>query len=82
MKKTIIGSVLLLSGVISSICIIITAALFIPRITSWRGSKLWWAIFAGSGSSQSLDLGTPFIFGLILLALGLLILFIEYFKKE
>ncbi len=77
MRKTIIGSVLLLSGVISSISILITTSLCLPNVNTWRGnSKLLSAIF------YSLDLGIPFVLGIALFAIGVLILGNEYFKKD
>lgn len=86
MKKTIIGSVFMLSGIIISMSIIIAAAVYLPNITSWSGSKLWYAIFGpdkyGSEVVQSLFLGFPFIIGFILSIIGLVILLIQYFNKE
>lgn len=86
MKKTIIGSVMTLSGVLIVVGIIISAALFAPSITSWSGSKLWFAIFGapqyGSDVVQSLFLGVPFIAGLVLAGAGMIILLIEYFHRE
>lgn len=86
MKKTIIGSVLMLSGVLIITGIIIAASLYVPSLTSWSGSKLWFAIFGakqyGNEAVQSLFLGVPFIVGLILFAAGLIILIKEYFVHE
>jgi hypothetical protein len=86
MKKTIIGSTIMLSGVIITIGIIITAGLYVPNITAWSGSKLWYAIFGvrqyGSEVVQSLFLGGPFVIGIILTIIGLIILAVEYFNKE
>lgn len=62
MKKTIIG-LLMLAGVIITMSIIIAAALYVPSITAWSGSKLWYAIFGakqyGNEVVQSLFLGVP-----------------------
>jgi hypothetical protein len=85
MKRTIIGSVLLISGLLITLSLIITATLYVPKITEWRGSKLWFAIFGASdlGSTvQSLTVGVPFMIGLLLFIVGLLILIIEYFNKN
>jgi hypothetical protein len=86
MKKTVIGGIFLLSGVLTTMSIIISAAIYAPHITSWSGSKLWFAIFGakqyGSEVIQSLFLGTPFIFGIVLAILGLIILGKEYFCQE
>jgi len=86
MKKAIIGSVIMLSGVIITMSIIIVAALYLPNITGWSGSKLWYAIFGakqyGNEVAQSLFLGVPFVIGIIFVALGLIILAVEFLKKE
>ncbi|MBP1756812.1 MAG: hypothetical protein H6Q59_3210 [Firmicutes bacterium] len=85
MKRTIIGSVLMFSGVLITLSLIITATFYIPHINTWRGSKLWFAIFGASDMGfgvQSLSVGLPFVIGLILFAVGLLILVIEYFDKN
>jgi ABC-type dipeptide/oligopeptide/nickel transport system permease subunit len=85
-KKTIIGSVFMLSGIIVTISVIITAALYVPSITAWSGSKLWYAIFGakqyGNEVVQSLFLGAPFVIGIILAAIGLIMLVVEYCRKE
>lgn len=86
MKKTVIGGIIMLSGVLTTIGIILTAAIYAPSITSWSGSKLWFAIFGaqkyGNEVIQSLFLGTPFIIGIILAIVGLIILGKEYFKDD
>ncbi|WP_055668606.1 hypothetical protein [Desnuesiella massiliensis] len=85
MKRTIIGSVLMITGVIISLSLIITATLYIPKITQWRGSKLWFAIFGAKDlgdTVQSLSVGIPFIIGLALFLIGLSILAIEYFSVK
>jgi hypothetical protein len=85
MKKIIIGSVLMLSGILISIGIIIAAAVIMPSMTGWSGSKLWFAIFGeeqlNGQAVQSLFLGFPFILGILLSVAGFAILVIEYFKK-
>lgn len=48
MKRTIIGGILLFTGTLISLAILIVAALYIPNITAWRGSKLWFAIFGAN----------------------------------
>jgi len=86
MKKTAIGGILMLSGILTTIGIILAAAIYAPSITSWSGSKLWFAIFGarkyGTEVINSLFLGTPFIIGIILSIIGLTILGKEYFGKE
>ncbi|MCI3919174.1 hypothetical protein MO973_02870 [Paenibacillus sp. TRM 82003] len=86
MKRTIIGGILLLNGTLISLSILIAAALYVPSITYWRGSKLWFAIFGakdlGNEVVQSLSLGFPFVVGLVLFTLGLLVLIVEFFNKN
>ncbi len=77
----------MLSGIIIDMTILIAASLYIPNITSWSGSsKLWFVIFGakqyGSEVVQSLFLGFPFIIGIMLTIIGLIILVVEYFDKE
>ncbi|WP_213996140.1 hypothetical protein [Tepidanaerobacter syntrophicus] len=66
--------------------LIMAAAFYAPSITAWSGSKLWYAIFGGKqyGNEvvQSLFLGVPFIIGIILSIIGLVILAVEYSNKE
>ena len=75
-KKTIIGSVFMLSGVIIDMSIIIAAVFYAKTISSWSGSRLWYAIF------ESMFLGTPFIIGTTLTIIGLIILVKEYFNEN
>lgn len=83
MKKAIIGSVFMLSGVIISMSIIIAAAVYLPSITSWSGSKLWYVIFGAehyrNEVNQSLNLGYLFLIGILLAVAGLIILGKEYY---
>jgi hypothetical protein len=66
--------------------IILAAAINMPSITSWSGSKLWFAIFGakqyGNEVVQSLFLGFPFVIGVVMFFIGLIILCIEFLKKE
>jgi len=85
MKRTLIGAVLLIAGVLQNIGIIISATISIPHFSSWSTtypSRLWFLIFAGKSKYQSgadgLSLGILFIFGIIMIVSGLLILLIEY----
>jgi hypothetical protein len=84
-KKTLIGGIFMISGVLTTASVLITAGLFVPTITRWSGSKLWHAIFGakqyGSQPVQSLFLGFPFIIGVALAVLGFIILAREYFDK-
>jgi hypothetical protein len=87
MKKTIIGGILVLTGTLISLCMITAAALVFPSITSWSGSnKFWFIIFGakqyGNEVSHSLFLGFPFVVGIILFLIGLIVLGIEYCKKD
>lgn len=86
MKKTIIGSTIMLSGVIITVSIIIAAVLYMPYMTGWSGSRLWYAIFGaksyGNEIVQSLFLGAPFIIGIVLSIIGFVILSVEYFNEK
>jgi hypothetical protein len=86
MKKVIIGGILLFTGSLITLAIILAAALYVPSITAWSGSKLWYAIFGakqyGNEVVQSLSLGFPFIVGVILFVIGLIVLVREYFIKN
>lgn len=81
-----IGGILLFTGSLISLSIILAAALYVPSITAWSGSKLWYAIFGakqyGDEVVQSLSLGFPFIVGVILFAIGLIVVVREYFNKD
>ena len=86
MKKVIIGGIFMFTGALISLTIILCAALYVPSMNAWSGSKLWYAIFGaeqyGNEVVQSLFLGFPFIMGVILFVLGLIILVSEYFNKN
>ena len=86
MKRTVIGGFLMFGGLFITLTIIVVAATYIPSITSWSGSKLWYAIFGGiqygNEVVQSLFLGFPFVVGVLLSILGLAILVMEYFDKS
>ncbi len=86
MKKTIIGSVLTLAGTWITGCIFVAAALFVPNMSTWDGTRVWYAIFGGgpyeADLKQSMALGLPFAIGVLMFAAGILILAIEYFRPE
>ncbi|HCT37018.1 MAG TPA: hypothetical protein DF292_08320 [Firmicutes bacterium] len=86
MKRVFIGGIVVFTGIITSLSMIIAAAIYAPHITAWSGSKLWFAIFGarqyGNEVVQSLFLGTPFVIGLVLAAIGLVILAKEYYTKQ
>lgn len=86
MKRTVIGGFIMLGGLFTTLTIIVVAATYIPSMTSWSGSQLWYAIFGGkqygNDTVQSLFLGFPFVVGLLLSILGLVILVMEYFDKS
>jgi len=69
MKRVYIGGIIALTGVITSLSMIIAAAIYAPHITAWSGSKLWFAIFGakqyGNEVVQSLFLGVPFRSGVL-----------------
>lgn len=85
MKRTIIGSVIMITGAIISLSLIVIATFYVPNITQWRGSKLWFAIYGAKdlgATGQSLSVGVPFTVGLMLFIIGLIILAIEYFSVK
>jgi hypothetical protein len=86
MKRTVIGGFIMLGGLLTTLTIIVVAATYIPSMTSWSGSQLWYAIFGGKQYGgdvvQSLFLGLPFVVGLLMSILGLVILVMEYFNKS
>jgi hypothetical protein len=62
MKRIVIGGFLMLGGLLTTLTIIMAAAIYVPSITQWSGkSKLWFAIFGakqyGNEVIQSLFLG-------------------------
>jgi len=79
MKRIIIGSVLMITGTIIDLSIIIVASFYLLGMKEWDGLHLWSAIF---GSQISLSLGVPFIIGLILFIIGLIILAQEYLNTD
>lgn len=89
MKKVLIGVCLLIGGIIETVSIIFIASLSLASTTSWDTSypsKLFFLIFAGCSEfhdgTDGLELGVFFIFGVALVILGLIVLGIEYFKKD
>lgn len=86
MKRTVIGGFIMLGGVFTTLTIIWMAITYMPSMTSWVGPQLWYAIFGGTSygfeAVQSLFLGFPFVVGLMLTILGLVILGKEYFDKS
>lgn len=86
MKRTIIGGFIMLGGLLTTLTIILSGAIFATHITAWSGkSKLWHAIFGAKQYEdevvESLFLGFPFVVGVVFTLLGLVILCIEYFKN-
>jgi len=89
MKKTVIGIAMLISGIILNSFLILSAMQYLPHMTAWSSSypsKLFFLIFAGQSrfndGVDGLGLGIPFVLGVVFVILGLIILAIEYFKKE
>ncbi|MDW0115924.1 hypothetical protein QTL97_03075 [Sporosarcina thermotolerans] len=86
MKRTVIGGFIMIGGLFTTLTIILVAMTYIPSMTSWSGSKLWYAIFGGKQygieTVQSLFLGFPFVVGLLFTILGLAILIKEYFDRS
>lgn len=89
MKKIVIGSVCLVTGVIEVIGILICGAIYLPHLNAWStsySSKLFFIIFAGKSKFNDgvngLGLGVFFVFGLVLSIIGIIILFKEYISEN
>ena len=89
MKKVWIGMCLFIMGVVETIAIILSASILLPGVTAWDTaypSKLFFLIFAGrsefNDGADGLGLGLFFVLGMIFMAVGLVILGVEYFRKE
>lgn len=86
MKKTAIGCALMLGGTWMVGCIFIAAVLFVPHMSSWEGTRVWYAIFGGgpyeADLKQSMALGLPFAIGALMLVSGIAILAVEYFRPD
>ncbi|MEJ8302376.1 hypothetical protein [Saccharibacillus sacchari] len=86
MKKVVIGSVLTLAGTWIVGFIFVAAVLFVPNMSSWDGTRVWYAIFGGgpyeADLKQSMALGLPFAIGVLMFAAGIVILAIEFFRPE
>ena len=89
MKKTLIGIASLVCG-IGLVSFLFSSALqYLPNLTAWSNaypSRLFFLIFAGQSrfndGADGLGLGVFFVFGVILIILGVIILTVEYFKKD
>ena len=75
MKKVIIGSTFLLSGIIITMCILITGVMQVPTVGSWSGSRLMTTI-------SVIELQLPFYIGIFFCLIGLVILVIELFTNK
>lgn len=85
MKRIIIGGFIALSSAIIDAAIIIAAGVYSSSLTSWSGSKFWYAIFGapryGNEANLSLNLGPLFIAASLLFILGIVIMLIELLRK-
>ncbi len=86
MKKIICGAVLAICGAMIDSAIIIAAAAYSATLTSWSGSKLWYSVFGGpvfaGEANLSLNLGIPFVIGVVLFALGIALVLSEALKRN
>lgn len=80
MKNLIFGSVLLVSGTTLTSSILIAASVYTVTLDGWGGdSKIKSILFGGPYvQSENLMLGFPFVVGIILMSLGLLIVSIQW----
>ncbi len=66
-------------GLFITLTIILGATIYAASITEWSGqSKFWFAIFGPQAGGQSLQLGIPFVIGILLTIVGIVILWREY----
>ena len=65
MKKAIIGSAFLLSGVLITLSILIIGVVMVPTVGSWNGSRLLTTL-------AEKELTLPFVIGFIFCMIGLL----------
>lgn len=75
MKKTIIGSVFMLSGILATMCVIISASMLFSTVRDWNNSRLLKVIYVN-------ELGLPFTIGIILSFIGIIMLSLEYSNKD
>lgn len=73
MKKVIIGGFLAVVGSIWAI--VIGAYVQLNLASSWYGSRFW-------SSASQLGVIVPLTISLIILALGIVIMCVEYFRKD
>ncbi|MDN3015691.1 hypothetical protein PH210_05640 [Paenibacillus sp. BSR1-1] len=76
----------MLGGLLVTLSMVFVGAIYATSITQWSGkSKLWFAIFGakqyGEEAVDTLFLGIPFILGVLITLIGLLILGYEYYKS-
>jgi len=79
-----IGGFTFIGGLLISLTIILSSAIYSTSVTSWSGRKLWYVIFGakqyGDEAVDALFLGIPFVIGIIMTLIGLYILGNEYYK--
>jgi hypothetical protein len=82
MKKTIIGGLLMFHGTLICLTIITLASSVVPRISEWRGTKLWFVIFGAKDMNytDSLFLGVPFLIGAVLFVFGLTVIILDLYS--
>ncbi len=72
MKKAIIGSTFLLSGVLITLSILIIGVVLVPTVGSWNGSRLLTTI-------AEKELSLPFVIGIIFCMIGLFLFIVSLF---
>ena len=89
MKKTVIGAIIFLAGVVQTIGVFLCGILYLPHVTAWNTaypSKLFFLIMSGnsqfSDGADGLGLGIFFVFGIAMVLFGLGILICELAKKD
>lgn len=86
MKRTVsLGFISVCCAMIVS-GIIIAAGIYSSSLTSWTGSRFWYAVFGsetfGYEANLSMNLGPFFIISSIMLVASLLLLVVEYIRSN
>lgn len=80
MKRVIIGATVLVLGTFITMKIYVMGAGILTTIGSWRGNKLMYAIFGTD--HNCLNMGFPFVVGIIMFLVGIIILIMECFNDD
>jgi hypothetical protein len=88
MKKVLISGIISICSAMIVAAIIISAGVYSTSLTSWSGSRFWYAIFSkrtymnGIQVNLGMNLGPMFIISSILLLIGMLYLASQLFRTN